>query len=280
MTIDPAKLWPPGVRTLAPYVPGKPLEELEREYGISDSIKLARTRIRWARARGRSQRSRAASRHRPLSGRQRLQAEAGARAQARLRHRYASRSATARTTCSCCSRRRSSRRRAKPCIRSTRSRSIRSRCRRPGRRPASHRRSRGHAMPLGHDLAALAQLINERTRWCSSPTRTIRPAPGSTPMRCGASCGRAGADAGSRRRGLYRIRDRADFPDASRWLGEFPNLIVTRTFSKVYGRRGCASATRCRIRRWRTCSIACASRSTSTRSRSPRRWPRSTTAST
>ena len=41
MPIDPAKLAPAGVRTLAPYIPGKPLEELEREYGISDSIKLA-----------------------------------------------------------------------------------------------------------------------------------------------------------------------------------------------------------------------------------------------
>jgi histidinol-phosphate aminotransferase len=26
-----------------------------------------------------------------------------------------------------------------------------------------------------------------------------------------------------------------DYPDASQWLDEFPNLIVTRTFSKVYG---------------------------------------------
>lgn len=31
----------PGVRKLAPYVPGKPAEQLERELGISDSIKLA-----------------------------------------------------------------------------------------------------------------------------------------------------------------------------------------------------------------------------------------------
>ncbi|MET0983832.1 MAG: histidinol-phosphate transaminase [Steroidobacteraceae bacterium] len=30
-----------AVRSLAPYIPGKPLEELEREYGIADSIKLA-----------------------------------------------------------------------------------------------------------------------------------------------------------------------------------------------------------------------------------------------
>jgi len=31
----------PGVRQLKPYVPGKPIEELERELGITDSIKLA-----------------------------------------------------------------------------------------------------------------------------------------------------------------------------------------------------------------------------------------------
>ena len=31
----------PGVRQLRPYVPGKPIAELEREYGISDSVKLA-----------------------------------------------------------------------------------------------------------------------------------------------------------------------------------------------------------------------------------------------
>jgi histidinol-phosphate aminotransferase len=28
------------------------------------------------------------------------------------------------------------------------------------------------------------------------------------------------------------------FADASRWLGEFPNLVVTRTFSKAYGLAG------------------------------------------
>jgi histidinol-phosphate aminotransferase len=31
----------PGVRGLQPYTPGKPIDELEREYGIRDSIKLA-----------------------------------------------------------------------------------------------------------------------------------------------------------------------------------------------------------------------------------------------
>ena len=58
MPIDPAKLAPPGVRTLAPYIPGKPLEELEREYGISDSIKLASNENPLGPGRGRSTRSR------------------------------------------------------------------------------------------------------------------------------------------------------------------------------------------------------------------------------
>ncbi|MCU7862231.1 MAG: histidinol-phosphate transaminase, partial [Candidatus Thiodiazotropha sp. (ex Lucinoma kastoroae)] len=31
----------PGIRELKPYLPGKPLSELERELGISHSIKLA-----------------------------------------------------------------------------------------------------------------------------------------------------------------------------------------------------------------------------------------------
>jgi len=35
------KLATPGVQQLTPYQPGKPVEELERELGISDSIKLA-----------------------------------------------------------------------------------------------------------------------------------------------------------------------------------------------------------------------------------------------
>lgn len=32
---------PPGVRSITPYQPGKPIEELEREYGISNAVKLA-----------------------------------------------------------------------------------------------------------------------------------------------------------------------------------------------------------------------------------------------
>lgn len=41
MAFDAHKLAVPGVRGLQPYVPGKPIEELEREYGVTNVIKLA-----------------------------------------------------------------------------------------------------------------------------------------------------------------------------------------------------------------------------------------------
>lgn len=41
MTVDFLSLAVPGVRQLAPYVPGKPIAELERELGITDIVKLA-----------------------------------------------------------------------------------------------------------------------------------------------------------------------------------------------------------------------------------------------
>jgi len=41
MTLDVLSLAAPGVRALRPYVPGKPIEELEREYGVQNAIKLA-----------------------------------------------------------------------------------------------------------------------------------------------------------------------------------------------------------------------------------------------
>ena len=40
-SFNPLDLVSPGLRSLKPYDPGKPLEELEREYGISDAVKVA-----------------------------------------------------------------------------------------------------------------------------------------------------------------------------------------------------------------------------------------------
>src|SRR6266481_421499 len=41
MPIDIKAIVPEWIRSLAPYPPGKPIEELEREYGLFGSIKLA-----------------------------------------------------------------------------------------------------------------------------------------------------------------------------------------------------------------------------------------------
>lgn len=38
---DPTRLVHKGIQQLTPYVPGKPIEELEREYGITGAIKMA-----------------------------------------------------------------------------------------------------------------------------------------------------------------------------------------------------------------------------------------------
>ena len=41
MTCDFIKFAVPGVQGLMPYQPGKPIEELEREYGVKNADKLA-----------------------------------------------------------------------------------------------------------------------------------------------------------------------------------------------------------------------------------------------
>lgn len=95
------------------------------------------------------------------------------------------------------------------------------------------------AVAWGHDLQAMAAAVREDTRvaWVANPNNPT-----------GTWVGR---DA------LYRfiraippevvvVVDEAyiefvaepDYPDASQWLEEFPNLIVTRTFSKAYGLAG------------------------------------------
>jgi histidinol-phosphate aminotransferase len=39
--VDPCELAPPYISAIAPYQPGKPIAELERELGVSDAVKLA-----------------------------------------------------------------------------------------------------------------------------------------------------------------------------------------------------------------------------------------------
>lgn len=61
--------------------------------------------------------------------------------------------------------------------------------------------------------------------------------------------------------------DKPDYPDASKWLAKYPNLIVTRTFPRFMAWHRYASATVCRTRMWPTCSTVSDSLST------PTVWP-------
>lgn len=96
-----------------------------------------------------------------------------------------------------------------------------------------------HSMPYGHNLPNMASKIDDKTRVVfianpNNPTGTWLP-----------------------KDELYRFLQRvptdvivvldeayteyvqeAEFPNALLWLNEFPNLIVTRTFSKIYGLAG------------------------------------------
>lgn len=92
------------------------------------------------------------------------------------------------------------------------------------------------ARDFGHDLDAMAALVNERTRvvWIANPnnptgTWTDRDRLYSflshLPDTCVAVVDEAYTE---------YVEDPA-FPDASLWLDKFPHLIVTRTFSKVHG---------------------------------------------
>jgi histidinol-phosphate aminotransferase len=95
------------------------------------------------------------------------------------------------------------------------------------------------AMPLGHDLDAMAQLVNVNTKvvFIANPNNPTG----------------SWVEAESLRRFVAGVPattlvviDEAyieyvaapDHADASQWLEEFPNLIVTRTFSKAYGLAG------------------------------------------
>ncbi|MGB0514695.1 MAG: pyridoxal phosphate-dependent aminotransferase, partial [Wenzhouxiangellaceae bacterium] len=95
------------------------------------------------------------------------------------------------------------------------------------------------AMPLGHDLRALYQAVDERTRmvWIANPNNPtgtwlegerVQEFLGSLPGHVICVVDEAYTE--------YAESDRLG--DASQWLERFPNLVVTRTFSKAYGLAG------------------------------------------
>jgi len=98
---------------------------------------------------------------------------------------------------------------------------------------------RANPMPLGHDLAAMSAAISEDTRLVfianpNNPTGTWAPpaavklllerAPASTLVLLDEAYLEYGRECGSQ--------------DGLSWLGEHPNLVLVRTFSKAYGLAG------------------------------------------
>jgi len=92
------------------------------------------------------------------------------------------------------------------------------------------------AVDYGHDLGAMRAMVSEQTGviWIANPNNP-------TGTRLGKAALREFIESVPSQ--VIVVVDEAyfdyvrgsDFPDASRWLEDFPNLIVTRTFSKAYG---------------------------------------------
>jgi len=97
----------------------------------------------------------------------------------------------------------------------------------------------GSAMPLGHDLDAMARAITPRTRIVfianpNNPTGTWVPAAAlkafmsAVPPHVLVALDEA----------YFEYTGGLDLQDGVTWLAEFPNLVVLRTFSKAYGLAG------------------------------------------
>jgi histidinol-phosphate aminotransferase len=93
--------------------------------------------------------------------------------------------------------------------------------------------------PYGHDLNAMLDLIGEKTRLIfianpNNPTGTwldrveLKGFIGQVPGHIAIVIDEA----------YFEYVDEEGYPDALQWLSEYPNLIVTRTFSKIYGLAG------------------------------------------
>ena len=229
----------PGVRGLQPYQPGKPIEELQREYGVSDIVKLASNenplgpspRVREALANGLDELARYPDGN-GFALKQALSTRHGVdMAQITLgngssdvlefvvrvfvqpgdevlfsEHAFA----------------------MYPIV----------------TRAASAKAVVAPARDWGHDLEAMQALITDRTRVIfvanpNNPTGTwlhedeLRAFVAAVPENVAVVIDEAYFEYAS-----DPALGAAGYPDASRWLADFPNLVVTRTFSKAHGLAG------------------------------------------
>ncbi|ABI56281.1 histidinol-phosphate transaminase [Alkalilimnicola ehrlichii MLHE-1] len=239
--VDWARRAVPGVQALAPYEPGKPIAELRREYGVTDIIKLASNESplgpspqaltaareaaaevhRYPDGNAFELKARLAARH--GVGAERITLGNGSNdvlaliAQAFLgpeREAVFSRHAFA----------------VYPIVTQAAG--------------AVARVAPAHGadsdQPYGHDLAAMQRLISGRTRvvFIANPNNPTGTWVGEDALRAFIEQVPGDVLVVVDEAYFEYARDLAGLPDASRWLDEFPNLVVTRTFSKCYGLAG------------------------------------------
>jgi histidinol-phosphate aminotransferase len=241
MSCDFLRLAAPGVRTLQPYQPGKPESELRREYGLSDVIKLASNEnplgpspkastaiqsislkelARYPEGNGFALKQALATRHQipmasiTLGNGSNDVLEMVARLFLTPDHEAVfSAHAFA--------------------VYALVTRAIGATAR------VAKANARDHRMAYGHDLAAMQALINERTRVVfianpNNPTGTWLSADAlesflnALPKHVIVVVDEA----------YFEYVEEPDYPDTLAWIEDFPNLIVTRTFSKAYGLAG------------------------------------------
>jgi histidinol-phosphate aminotransferase len=240
MTIDWQSLAAPGVGALRPYEPGKPLDELEREYGVRDAVKLASNENPL----GASPRAIAAARE-CLADIMRYPDGSGFALRTALAAHHG-------TDVACITL-------------GNGSNDVLDLIARAFLGPAREAVFSEHAFAVypivtcaagagarvakacdgsrgvryGHDLEAMRALVGEATRVVfianpNNPTGTwLRAAELEGFIRSLPAHVIAVVD-----EAYFEYVAEADYPDTTRWLERYPNLIVTRTFSKVYGLAG------------------------------------------
>jgi len=241
MAFEPVELAVPGVQGLAPYEPGKPIEALAREYGLSDIIKLASNEN----PRGPSPRAVEAARvalesvHRYPDG-----------AATELRGRLADRHGVSASAITVGNGSNDvldmiARVFLGPGTNAVFSRHafavypIATRAAGAAANVAPARPPDDPEAPYGHDLKAMAAAVDADTRLVfvanpNNPTGTwidgdaLQDFLRGLPDHLVAVVDEA----------YFECADVPGYPDATRWLDAFPNLVVTRTFSKVHGLAG------------------------------------------
>ncbi len=239
--IDFTRLAMPGVQQLQPYQPGKPISELERELGISDSIKLASNENPL----GASPKALAAMAgavgelglYPDASGyqlKQKLAAKHGVKPEQITLGNGSNDVLVLLVEAFICPQCRPVMSQYCFAVYPIATQAAGATPKMIDALPADH-----PVMPLGHDLQAMLEAVDEHTRLVfianpNNPTGSqlssdaLRDFLQQVPEHLIVVVDEAYTE--------YATSD--DYPDASQWLDEFPNLVVTRTFSKAYGLAG------------------------------------------